>query len=171
MAIDVRMGLWWCRWGRSGPNRPPAVANRTSWRAGQAERSVDHPSPPAPVIEPSSCAFNCYADMNNESIPALHFVSDYCDSELQAQFTFNLSFWRHYCSGERFWAKLKPCRPSSLAPSRCRGFPPCRQRLESIEVDGLGPPAIFHHLQALEPFLEVGLHLISSMFRVIPYFE
>ena len=87
---------------------------------------------------------------------------------------------------------------------------PCRQGLESIEVDGLGAPAIFHqlfemavsqqvthhllaegavfeaarhsenalkgvgvleelgqaghHLQALEPFLEVELHLISAMF-------
>ena len=40
----------------------------------------------------------------------------------------------------------------------------CRHGLESIEVDGLGSPATCHHLQALEPFLEVGLHLIGSMF-------
>ena len=51
MAIDVRMGLWWCRWGRSGPDRGfglpnlgakvqfdvlPVVIVSLRWRIGQA---------------------------------------------------------------------------------------------------------------------------------------
>ena len=71
------------RWskGRSAhcPSASPACSagarhacRSSSWAllGVQPGEGLCNRSSPAPVIEPLSCAFNCYADMNNESIPA-----------------------------------------------------------------------------------------------------
>ena len=60
----------------------------------------------------------------------------------------------------RIWMHTLIAAPSSTKNKGGNRDPEMRQANKGNQ----GPPATCHHLQALEPFLEVGLHLIGAMF-------
>ena len=60
----------------------------------------------------------------------------------------------------RIWMHTLIAAPSSTKNKGGNRDPEMHQANKGNQ----GPPAIFHHLQALEPFLDVELHLIGAMF-------